>query len=268
MARFASVVKFQMIDIDTLLAGSFVRHVEHYDSVDSTQIRARALADRSETLLPALVVADLQTAGRGRGSNRWWTGAGSLAFSLLIDPQQFGLPRQAVPRLSLAVGVAVIDAVAPWLAEHPLGLHWPNDVFVGSGKLAGILVEVLPDSRHIIGIGLNSNNSVAEAPPELRASIATLLDLTGRNVDHTELLLALMENLEAALSHLAGNTEMLGERFDLLCRQRGEILTVYQGEQSIAGRCAGIAPDGALLLETPAGQRAIYSGTLKQKGDW
>ena len=59
---------------------------------------------------------------------------GSLAFSLLIDPQQFGLPRQAMPRLSLAVGVAVIDAVAPRLAEHPLGLHWPNDVFVGAAS--------------------------------------------------------------------------------------------------------------------------------------
>jgi BirA family transcriptional regulator, biotin operon repressor / biotin---[acetyl-CoA-carboxylase] ligase len=256
------------IDIDALLAGSFVRHGEHFESIDSTQIRARALADQSDLPLPALVVADLQTAGRGRGSNRWWTGAGSLAFSLLIDPQQFGLPRQAMPRLSLAVGVAVIDAVAPWLAEHPLGLHWPNDVFVGAGKLAGILVEVLPDGRHIIGIGLNSNNSVAEAPPELRASIATLLDLTGRNVDHTELLLALMENLEAVLSHLAGSTDLLGDRFDLLCLHRGEMLTVYQGEQSICGRCAGIAPDGALLLETPAGPRAIYSGTLKQKGDW
>ena len=148
------------------------------------------------------------------------------------------------------------------------GCTGPTTCLSGAGKLAGILVEVLPDGRHIIGIGLNSNNSVAEAPPELRASIATLLDLTGRNVDHTELLLALMENLEAALSHLAGPTELLGERFDLLCRQRGEILTVYQGEQSITGRCAGIAPDGALLLETPAGPRAIYSGTLKQKGDW
>ena len=86
--------------------------------------------------------------------------------------------------------------------------------------------------------------------------------------DHTELLLALMENLEAALLQLAGHVELLGERFDLLCLQRGEMLTVYQGEQTITGRCAGIAPDGALLLETPDGRRAIYSGTLKQKGDW
>jgi len=214
------------------------------------------------------VVADSQTAGRGRGSNRWWTGQGSLAFSLLIDPIAFGLPRQAMPMLSLAIGVAVIDAVAPRLVNHPLGLHWPNDVFVGAGKLAGILVEVLPDGRQIVGIGLNSNNSVADAPEVLRQSVATLRDLTGCEHDHTELLLTLMENLEAALMHVAGTDEQIGQRFDLLCRQRGEVLTVYQGEQTITGRCAGIAPDGALLLDTPECRRAIYSGTLKPKGDW
>lgn len=257
-----------MIDIEHLLATSFLQHAEHHPTIDSTQSRARMLAELPEIGLPALVVADSQTAGRGRGSNRWWTGQGSLAFSLLIDPIAFGLPRQAMPVLSLAIGVAVIDAVAPRLVDHPLGLHWPNDVFVGAGKLAGILVEVLPDGRQIIGIGLNSNNSVADSPEVLRRSVATLRDLTGCEHDHTELLLTLMENLEAALMHIARTDEQIGQRFDLLCRQRGEVLTVYQGEQTITGCCAGIAQDGALLLDTPEGPRAVYSGTLNQKGDW
>jgi BirA family biotin operon repressor/biotin-[acetyl-CoA-carboxylase] ligase len=165
--------------------------------------------------------------------------------------------------LSLAAGIAVVDAVSPRLDGHPLGLHWPNDVYVGSGKLAGVLVEVLPDGKHIVGIGLNSNNSVREAPPTLQASIATLVDLTGRPHDHTELLLALMENLEAAFLQLGQPQETLGERFDLLCLQRGEVLTVYQGDHSLTGRCAGIAPDGSLLLDTAEGRRAVQSGTLR-----
>lgn len=255
-----------MIDIDRLLAESFLAHAECHSVLDSTQLRARALAEAGNIPAPALVVADRQTAGRGRGNNRWWTGEGSLAFSLLVDPKQFGFPPRIVPRLSLAAGVAVIDAIAPRLAEHPLGLHWPNDVYVGRGKLAGILVEVLPDGRHIIGIGLNSNNTAADAPPEIRESIATLADLTGDAHDHTELLVALMENLEATLVQLGEPVERLGERFDLLCLQRGEVLTVHQGEQKITGRCAGIAPDGALLLDTPEGRKEILSGTLKPKG--
>ncbi len=256
-----------MIDIESLVASSFLAHAEHHEVLDSTQTRARGLAEAG-VKLPALVVADRQTAGRGRGSNRWWTGEGSLAFSLLVDPAQFGFPRRAVPRLSLAAGVAIIDAVAPQLADQPLGLHWPNDVYVGRGKLAGILVEVLPDGRHIIGAGVNTNNSVAEAPEVLRESIATLFDLTGKIHDHTQLLLAILENMEAAISQLNEPVETLGNRFDLLSRQRGEMLTVYQGEQTITGRCAGIAPDGALLLDTSVGRQAVLSGTLKQKGDW
>ena len=98
-------------------------------------------------------------------------------------------------------------------------------------------------------------------------SVATLRDLTGREHDHTELLLAILENLEAALTQLGQPMETIGERFDLLCRQRGETLTVYQGQQTITGRCAGIAPDGALLLDTAEGRREILSGTL-HAGGW
>ncbi|HTQ37988.1 MAG TPA: biotin--[acetyl-CoA-carboxylase] ligase [Pirellulales bacterium] len=260
-----------MIDTQALLSSTFLAHAEHHPELDSTQTRARALADEAAAgriALPALVVAETQTAGRGRASNRWWTGEGSLAFSLLVDPQQFGFERRMVPRLSLAVGVALIDALAPRLAEQPLGLHWPNDVFVGGKKLAGILVEVLPAGYHIIGVGLNSNNTATDAPPPLRNAIATLRDLTGRTHDHTELLLAILENMEAALVQLGQPLEILGQRFDMLCLQRGKMLTVYQGEQTITGRCAGIAPDGALLLDTTAGRREITSGTLHPPADW
>ncbi len=260
-----------MIDTDRILAETFVAYAEHHPVLDSTQTRARSLAAcvvERGTELPALIVADLQTAGRGRATNRWWTGEGSLAFSLLIDPKQFGFPPRAVPRLSLAAGVAIIDSLAPQLTDFPLGLHWPNDVYVGRGKLAGILVEVLPDGKHIIGVGLNSNCTAAGAPAELRDSIATLADLTGKPHDHTDLIVSMMDNFEAALASLSAPMAQLGERFDLLCLQRGDTLTVYQGEQQITGRCTGIGVDGSLLLDTADGRREILSGTLKPPGQW
>ncbi len=257
-----------MIDREKLLTESFISQVEHHEVLDSTQARAQLLSEIPGIKLPALVIADQQTAGRGRGSNRWWTGEGSLAFSLLIDPGHFGFPRRVVPRLSLAAGVAIVDAIAPQLADHPLGLHWPNDVYVGRGKLAGVLVEVLPDGRHIIGVGLNSNNTVADAPAELRNSVTTLFDLTGRTHNHNELLLVVLENLQAAIAQLGEPVENIGQRFDLLCRQRGEMLTVYQGQQTVSGRCLGIGPDGALLLDTSSGQQAILTGTLQKPSGW
>lgn len=252
-----------MIDTNQLLAQTFLAQAEHHELLDSTQTRARQLVETGEAQLPALVVADRQSAGRGRGSNRWWTGEGSLAFSLVVDPAAFGFPRRAVPRLSLAAGVAIVDSVAGRLDGHPLGLHWPNDIYIGQRKLAGILVEVLPGGEHIVGVGLNTNSSVAAAPPELQATVATLRDLTGQPHDHTELLVTLMENFEGAFVQLGQPLETLGERFDLLCAQRGETLTVYQGEQTITGRCAGIATDGSLLLDTPLGRRAVQTGSLR-----
>ncbi len=146
-----------------------------------------------------LVVADRQTAGRGRGNNRWWTGDGGLAASLLFDPATFGLPRRAIPQVSLVTGVAVVDALGPLVSGHVLGLHWPNDVYVSNRKLAGILVDVLPDGRHIIGIGINTNNALDDAPAELKATVATLHWLTGRVWDHGELLEILLEQMAVGL---------------------------------------------------------------------
>jgi len=98
--------------------------------------------------------------------------------------------------------------------------------------------------------------------------LTTLLDLTGRPHDHTELLLSIMENIEAVLRQLGEPVETLGRRFDLLCLQRGDALTVYQGSQTATGRCAGIAPDGALLLDTEDGRLQVTSGTLRQADNW
>jgi BirA family biotin operon repressor/biotin-[acetyl-CoA-carboxylase] ligase len=167
-----------------------------------------------------------------------------------------------MPQLSLAAATALIDAVSPQVDGHLLGLHWPNDLYVGGRKLAGILVDVLGDGRHLLGVGLNTNCSADTAPTELSDSIATLAHLTGRMVDHSQLLESFLERLAENLRMLAESPERIGHRFNDLCLQHGQLLTVRTGDTSVTGRCAGIAVDGALLLDLPSGRRAIYSGTL------
>jgi BirA family biotin operon repressor/biotin-[acetyl-CoA-carboxylase] ligase len=250
-------------DASHLIAATWIDAVEHHSELDSTQDRARAIAAELSLERSLLVIADRQTAGRGRGANRWWTGEGSLAFSLLYDPAQFELARRAVPQVSLAAGVALLDTVAPQVGDHSLGLHWPNDVYAADRKLAGVLVDVLPDGRHILGVGVNTNNALGDAPDELRDSIATLHWLTGRLVDHGELLALFLEQFAITLRMLAKAPLQLGARFDELCLQHGQTLTIRNGAERTTGRCAGIAPDGALLLDTDHGRRAFYSGTLR-----
>ena len=254
-----------MLDADRLTSTTFLAAVEHYAQLGSTQDRARLAATEPTAQLPLLIVADRQTAGRGRAENTWWTGEGALAFSLLFDPQCFGCPRRPAPKLSLAVGVALVDAIAPRLTSvhFPLGLHWPNDVFVGGRKLAGILVEVLPDGRHIVGVGLNTNNRAADAPPALREQIATLADLTGSQHDPTELLIDLLAALDARLRQLGADDLALVAALETLCLQHDQTLTVYLGAEAITGRCIGIARDGGLMLDTATGRRIFHSGTLR-----
>src|SRR5580658_3028936 len=166
-----------------LRAAAQVDHVEYHPTLTSTNDYARVASARLGRHESLLVIADEQTAGRGRGSNRWWTGSGSLAFSLLFDPAARGIARQDCAMISLASAITIVEAANPRIAPYSAGIHWPNDVFVGRRKLAGILVEALPDGRHILGIGVNVNNSVDAAPEELAELVATMLDLTRRRHD-------------------------------------------------------------------------------------
>jgi BirA family biotin operon repressor/biotin-[acetyl-CoA-carboxylase] ligase len=279
------------LDPDRLLRETFAAQVEYHSVLGSTNDRAKEYAAGRPGLLPLLIVADRQTAGRGRGSNRWWTGADALACSLLLDPRQETgtkgerererrgegekgrrgdektlpsgsplLPFSSSPLLSLAAGLAVARTVAPLLPDATLGIHWPNDVFAAGRKLAGILVEVVPENLHVIGIGLNTNNTIQDAPADVRRRAVTLRDLTGREHDHTEILRELLGHMETLLRQLGTAPEAIGTEADRLCLQRGQMLTLQRGRRTACGLCLGIAPDGALILDTPEGKRSFYSG--------
>ncbi len=252
-------------DIDRVLEETFLAGAEFHDSLPSTNDRAAECARIDAVELPLLVVASQQTAGRGRGRNRWWTGPGSLAISLLLDDRQIvAAGHDRSPLIALAAALAVVDTVAPLVPSETVGIDWPNDVTAAGRKLAGVLVEVLPNRRHVIGIGVNTNNTLDDAPPELRHTVATLRDLSGKTHDPTTLLIELLRQLETVLGRLVSQPEQLGIRANSLCLQHGRTLTLQQGDRRITARCAGIAPDGALLLELPEGRRAFYSGVLRE----
>ena len=262
-----------MQNLSQILEKTFVADLEHHPVIGSTNDRAMECAAIAGVKLPFLVLADRQTAGRGRGANRWWTGPGSLAFSLLMGPVQarpagaagermFDAARRPPPLVSLAAGVAVVEAMAPLVSGHEIGLHWPNDVMLDGRKLAGILIEVLANGRLVIGIGINSNNTAADAPPEVRLRVVTLRDATGQPHDQMEILIAILCQLQRLLAELGLSAGSLARRAHELCLQRGQRWQVVQGNTRMEGYCLGIADDGALLLDIDGQPRAFYSGLL------
>jgi len=94
------------LDADEIRASTFIRHVEIHETLGSTNDRAAELARDADIELPALVAARHQTAGRGRGSNTWWSDDGALTFSIILDPTAFGISAAKWPQLSLTTAVA------------------------------------------------------------------------------------------------------------------------------------------------------------------
>ncbi|HVC96743.1 MAG TPA: biotin--[acetyl-CoA-carboxylase] ligase [Pirellulales bacterium] len=250
------------LQLHRLRTETFVSRVEYHRALVSTNDRARRIAEEGSGSLPVLVIADEQTAGRGRGTNRWWTGTGSLAFSLLFDPAARGIQRPWLPLMSLAAALAIVETCEPRAPNVRLGVHWPNDVFASDRKLAGVLVEALADGRHILGIGWNVNNSSSQAPLELAEIVTSLCDLSPGPHDRTLILVEALSRLDVLLDHLAQHPKSISRRADVACLQHGKTLTIEAGKRQTTGVCAGIAPDGALLLDTPSGRQSHYCGVL------
>ncbi len=247
---------------DRLIRETFVVQVEQHEVLPSTNDRAKERAIRGPGPLPLLIVADEQTAGRGRRENRWWTGKGALAMSLLIEADQFGLSRSRSPMVALAAAVALAKTVRPLLPKHTVGLHWPNDVFVGDRKLAGILVEVPSDRLYIVGIGVNTNNTLADAPQDLRQTATTLFDLTGARLDHATFLSTLLGHLAEEFPQFDSGCERIAQAANGFCLQRGSSLTIRTGSRTATGTCIGIGSSGELLLDTAEGREEFFTGVL------
>lgn len=246
---------------------TFVLGVEHHAEIASTNNRALELCADIDLPVPFLVSADHQTAGRGRGANRWWSSDGAILFSVIVDAAEYGLPESRWPQISLTVGAAICQTLQTLVGlEAAVGLKWPNDVWLNGRKVAGILVEI-PAARRgrlVIGVGLNVNNSFEAAPLELLSLATSMRDETGIESDRHEVLVRLLRQLDEDLRCLAESDPSLTERWQSLCVLRDRTVSLDSGQQQITGLCLGIAADGALRLQMASGEQRLYGGTVSR----
>jgi BirA family biotin operon repressor/biotin-[acetyl-CoA-carboxylase] ligase len=240
-------------------AGRWVRDILVFQSTSSTNDIITALA-RDGAPAGIAAFAEEQTAGRGRLGRQWQSPPGlGLWFSLLLRPD---LPIAEWPRLTLWLACALARAIR----EHTpvdIMLKWPNDLYLGGRKLAGILVETsLGESPFATaGIGLNVNH--AAFPPPLDTTATSLRIHTGAPLDRNALAASILTSIGQSLP-------LLGTHFaDILkwargadCL-RGRQVSATAGSTTYYGVALGLDPGGALLLRTPAGDTVrVTSGEV------
>ena len=255
--------------LDPMLRGTiFAGHVHHYYRAGSTNSVAMeaAAAGAPEG---SVFLAEQQTAGRGRGTNKWHSAESTGIYcSVVLRP---ALPPADVLVLSLAAGLAVHSAVAGMGAGIPPDLKWPNDLLIGGKKFCGILTEMSAEAtrvRHIVvGIGINVNQT--RFPEELQSIATSLQVTTGSEWSRMELCAALLKSLDREYRALLGDS---GAHENILRRFEANSPTVrgchvhVDENGGIDGVTEGLDPRGFLKVRTAEGVRIVYSGTVKISG--
>lgn len=223
--------------------------VEHHEELESTNARARDLATRGER--DVVVLADRQTAGRGRLDRAWDSPQGGVWLSVALRPD---VPAARVAVLTLAAAVAAADAIR---ARGPAAtIKWPNDVLLDGEKLAGVLTEMEGEADRVawvvVGVGLNADVD-ADALP---AGATSIRAATGEPVDRRSLVQDLLERFDALRDDPAAALSAWRDRADTLGRR----VRVETPGGTVEGEAIDVTDAGALLVETDAGRETVHAG--------
>lgn len=263
---------FHPEELARLQEQTFLQRVDFHPELGSTNDLALQLSSEPHLETPLLILAETQTAGRGRGSNRWWSNAGALTFSIIIEPQLLDLSQDRWPRIALVAGLALCDLLQDLLPEAECGIKWPNDVWLNRRKVAGLLVEIPPASypvpqRIVVGMGVNVNNSWQAAPEEIAAKGIAMCDVAGKEFSRTLVLSDWLQHFARSLDQLANQPQELVGRWKTRCVLTGKNVEIQQGNTLVRGCCRGIDDQGALLVEGTNGLQRLFGGIVSAIGD-
>ena len=232
----------------------FGRRLHHFFKTDSTNSVALALAADGEPH-GTLVVAEEQTAGRGRLGRAWHSEKTSgIYLSLILRPEM--APQQA-PLLTLVAGLAARDAVVQ-VTGLAVDLRWPNDLLTGGKKFCGILTEMQAEAQRIhyvvVGIGMNVNH--AKLPAELESLATSLRLATGRPVSRLELLAGLLASFDRYYNRLVreGSAPIVARFGEVSSYARGKRVRVAAPREEFTGVTEGLDATGTLLVRRDDGQ--------------
>ena len=244
--------------LQSILADLPLGSMAYFNVLDSTNAQAERWVEDGVPHL-SLVVADEQTAGRGRSGRAWFTSPGAgLAFSLILRPEQ--IESASIPRLTGLGALAVCEVLQ---REYDLQaqIKWPNDVLVGGRKLTGVLVEAdwQGDEIRSAVLGIGINVAPDSVPPESEAGFpATCVETAlGSPIDRWTLLREVLRALLSRLLDIAQD-EFLQAWEGNLVYQREWVQLLREGSEPVIGRLLGLRSDGSLRMALPNGEEVFF----------
>ncbi len=247
-----------------LETNSFGKTLYLYPTIGSTNQVAMELA-RRDVPEGTLVIAELQTQGKGRLGRSWLSPPYlNLTFSLVLYPT---VSPSDLTRLTLASANALVEGIEEATGLHA-GVKWPNDILLRGKKVAGLLLELVAGSEGraslILGIGVNVNLLSNQWPEEIRAGAISLREVLGSSVDRERLLALLLKHLERWYNvFLEGRYELILSRWKGLSETLGEEVRVVLPQGDVEGRALDLTEEGALILDLGNGERRIvFSGDV------
>lgn len=232
-----------------------------FTRLSSTNSHAMILRRRKQLYAPAVILTGHQAKGRGRGSNSWWSGKGSMTATFVLPIEDHLQPHQ----IPLIAGLATRNAVAELSGLHDIGLKWPNDLLHDGKKLAGLLCERI-DQVDLIGIGLNVNVTTSVVPKSLRDRVTSLRTITGQVISLSDVVVAIAWNLRLMLSR--NDQPSFGpllkeyDRHHMLVGRSVRVIS-QPGEAPLIGKVTGLDSVGRLLVRSAGKSHAVIAGSIE-----
>ena len=242
------------------------KEIYYFPELKSTNIMAKEKAlHRAEGIDEGtLIIAERQSAGKGRLGREWFSPAGGIWLSIILYPQ---LSPSYISRITLMTAVAVVKAIK--ICTHIKSqIKWPNDILINEKKVCGILTEMSAEldiiNWVVVGIGINVNIDHRKFPEDIQENTISLKATSGKEISRVKLAQTFLQEFEKYYESLKRKEfPSILREWKLYSHNLGKKIRVDTGERIITGEAMDINESGALILKKEDGELAeIISGTI------
>jgi len=242
------------------------KKIFYFSELASTNIIAKEKAlHRIEVIDEGtIIIAEKQSAGKGRLGRKWFSPVGGIWLSIILYPQ---LPPSYIPRVTLMTAVAVVKAIEI-CTQIESQIKWPNDILINEKKVCGILTEMSAEldiiNWVVVGIGINANIDHRDFPEDIQENTISLKEISEKEVLRIKLAQTFLQEFEKYYDKLKRKEfSSILEEWKLYSHTLGKKIKVNMGERIVTGEAVDINEEGALILKKEDGELIkIISGTI------